>query len=97
MQLRESDKYVHVHGGRGPHSRRSRQIDDVTAALSDVRDMLHGQSGWESEFTALVQQVVQQDAGWAWEGFWRMVHHNVKHPSCDVCLLKNLTTAPLAT
>ncbi|WFD21594.1 hypothetical protein MEQU1_000249 [Malassezia equina] len=48
------------------------EMDDVTNALSDVRDMLQGKDGWESEFAALVQHVVQQDAGWAWEGFWRM-------------------------
>lgn len=46
---------------------------------------MQGKQGWESEFTALVQQVVQQDAGWAWDGFWRMVLHNLQHPSCDVC------------
>ncbi|WFD18291.1 hypothetical protein MCAP1_000490 [Malassezia caprae] len=59
------------------------ETDDVAAALSDVRGMMQGQRGWEAEFAALVQQVVQQDAGWAWEGFWRMVHHNVTQPSCD--------------
>lgn len=39
---------------------------------------------WEPEFVRLVQDIVQQDAGWAWDGFWHMVLHNVQHPSCAV-------------
>ena len=62
------------------------EIDDVTAALEDVRDMLQSQPpserAWQAEFVAIVQDVVRQDAGWAWDGFWRMVHHNVVHPPC---------------
>lgn len=62
------------------------QMDDVAAALDDVRDMLKSQSmdaSWQAEFAAIVQDVVKEDAGWAWEGFWRMVEHNLEHPACD--------------
>ena len=48
-----------------------RQTDDVTEALSDVREMLqqNNPSDWQGEFASLVQDIVRQDAGWAWEGF----------------------------
>ena len=63
------------------------EVDDVTAALEDVRDMLQSQPAnqcpWQAEFVAIVQDVVREDAGWAWDGFWRMVYHNVVHPPCD--------------
>ena len=73
------------------------QMEDVAAALDDVRDMLKSQSrdaSWQAEFTAIVQDVVKEDAGWAWDGFWRMVEHNLMHPACrDECRASN--TAPL--
>lgn len=58
------------------------ETDDVTESLSDVRAMLPDQS--QREFTAIVQHVVEQDAGWAWAGFWEMVHRNLVSPSCEV-------------
>ena len=60
------------------------ESDDVAAALSDVRELLQAQNAWEYEFTRITQQVVEQDAGWAWAGFWRMVLHNLQRPPCDV-------------
>ncbi|KAI3625711.1 hypothetical protein CBS9595_001072 [Malassezia furfur] len=55
------------------------ETDDVTEALSDVREMLqqNNPSDWQTEFAGLVQDIVRQDAGWAWEGFWHMILHNI--------------------
>ena len=60
------------------------ESDDVAAALSDVRELLQAQNAWEYEFTRITQQVVEQDAGGAWAGFWRMGLHNLQRPPCDV-------------
>lgn len=44
------------------------EIIEVEKALYDVRDMLRGLHGddatWKKEFTKVVQDVVQKDAGW---------------------------------
>ena len=59
------------------------ETDDVAEALSDVRAMLQEtDEAWRTEFTRTVQFVVQQDSGWAWDGFWRMVQRNLVHASC---------------
>ena len=55
---------------------------DVAASLSDVREMLPENA--DHEFAEIVQHVVEQDAGWAWAGFWDMVHKNLISPSCEV-------------
>ena len=64
-----------------------RQTDDVTEALSDVREMLqqNNPSDWQGEFASLVQDIVRQDAGWAWEVFWHMILHNITQVPCQVC------------
>ncbi|WFC94173.1 hypothetical protein MBRA1_000806 [Malassezia brasiliensis] len=64
------------------------ETDDVTEALSDVREMLQqtNPSGWQTEFASLVQDIVCQDAGWAWEGFWHMILHNIIQVPCQVQL-----------
>jgi len=63
------------------------QVDDVEHALEDVRDVLRSQhpntDAWQSEFTAIVQDVVRQDAGWSWHGFWQMIEYNLAHPPCS--------------
>ena len=63
------------------------QVDDVEHALEDVRDVLRSQhpntDAWQLEFTAIVQDVVRQDAGWAWHGFWQMIEYNLAHPPCS--------------
>lgn len=65
------------------------QTDDVIAALDDVREMLLAANphGWREEFARLVQDIVRQDAGWAWDGFWHMVLYNIEHQPCDVRLV----------
>lgn len=44
------------------------EIEEVEKALDDVRDMLKAshshEEDWRKEFTKVVQDVVQQDAGW---------------------------------
>ena len=67
------------------------QTDDVTEALSDVREMLqqNNPSDWQTEFAGLVQDIVRQDAGWAWEGFWHMILHNITQVPCQVCRVTN--------
>ena len=44
------------------------KVAEVEDALSDVQDMLRssgqGEEMWRREYTAVVQDVVKQDAGW---------------------------------
>ncbi|WFC97977.1 palmitoyl-CoA hydrolase [Malassezia yamatoensis] len=60
------------------------ETDDAANALRDVRDMLYesNRDSWQMEFTQLVQDIVLKNAGWAWEGFWRMILHNLEQPPC---------------
>ncbi|KAI9064456.1 Clavaminate synthase-like protein [Trametes sanguinea] len=58
------------------------KVTEVEHALEDVREMLSQGSantsnpdGWRGEWIAIVQDVVEKDAGWHWATFWRMVHH----------------------
>ncbi|GJE99471.1 cupin-like domain-containing protein [Phanerochaete sordida] len=56
------------------------KVVEVEDALEDVRDMLRSshlddERAWKTEFRAVVQGLVQQDAGWNWLTFWRMVAH----------------------
>lgn len=43
-----------------------RHVDDVEAALSDVKELLQKQDlpGWEQEFASIAQDVLRQDSGW---------------------------------
>ena len=70
------------------------QLEDVAQALDDVRAMLAGQPAWQREFTHLVQQVVEQDAGWAWHGFWAMVVDALRRPPCDVRMAHTYSPPP---
>ncbi|WFD07764.1 hypothetical protein MVES1_003135 [Malassezia vespertilionis] len=60
------------------------ETDNVAEALVDVRDMMQdaNPSAWQQDFVQVVQDVVHQDAGWAWDAFWRMVLHNLQTPPC---------------
>ncbi|EKM52981.1 uncharacterized protein PHACADRAFT_30100 [Phanerochaete carnosa HHB-10118-sp] len=56
------------------------KVIEVEHALEDVRDMLRtshsgDERAWKAEFCSVVQELVQQDAGWNWLTFWRMVAH----------------------
>ncbi|OBZ77277.1 JmjC domain-containing protein 1 [Grifola frondosa] len=65
------------------------KVIEVEHALEDVRELLsHNQEvtgkdgniddangGWEREWTHIVQDLVEKDAGWNWMTFWRMVRH----------------------
>ncbi|GAC95541.1 hypothetical protein PHSY_003117 [Pseudozyma hubeiensis SY62] len=55
------------------------ELDHVEESLDDVKDMLRANKGqeWKQEFYALVQDVAVKDAGWAWDGFWKMVERNL--------------------
>lgn len=57
------------------------ELAHVENSLSDVREMLREgkrDGEWEGEFYELVQDVAVKDAGWAWDGFWKMVARNLK-------------------
>ncbi|KAK0562638.1 hypothetical protein OC844_002612 [Tilletia horrida] len=69
------------------------EVEDVEASLEDVRSMLQERDistslssspDWQREWVGIVQQVARQDAGWAWEGFWDMVEHNLRSPPTEV-------------
>ena len=60
------------------------ETDDVVEALSDVRELLSENA--EREFCAIVQRVVKHNSGWAWGGFWDMIHKNLVDPPCDASL-----------
>ncbi|KAK0541036.1 hypothetical protein OC835_000356 [Tilletia horrida] len=69
------------------------KVEDVEASLEDVRSMLQERDistslssspDWQREWVGIVQQVARQDAGWAWEGFWDMVEHNLRSPPTEV-------------
>ncbi|KAH9946099.1 Clavaminate synthase-like protein [Epithele typhae] len=65
------------------------KVDEVEQALEDVRELLLRTSadaeagadsigaiaGWRREWTTIVQDVVEKDAGWHWTTFWKMVRH----------------------
>ncbi|KAI0647074.1 Clavaminate synthase-like protein [Trametes meyenii] len=55
------------------------KVLEVECALDDVRELLVQSSaipeGWHQEWIAIVQDVVEKDAGWNWSTFWKMVHH----------------------
>ncbi|KAI0664786.1 Clavaminate synthase-like protein [Cubamyces menziesii] len=63
------------------------KVLEVERALEDVREMLEGNyqatsepadpaaDGWRVEWVAIVQDVVEKDAGWNWATFWKMVRH----------------------
>ncbi|KAI8998618.1 Clavaminate synthase-like protein [Trametes punicea] len=60
------------------------KVLEVERSLEDVRELLSQGSasahasdtnGWEREWVAIVQDVVEKDAGWNWLTFWRMVRH----------------------
>ncbi|KAJ9476806.1 JmjC domain-containing protein [Pseudozyma hubeiensis] len=59
------------------------ELDHVEQSLDDVKDMLRANDGqeWKQEFYALVQDVAVKDAGWAWDGFWKMVERNLVSPA----------------
>ncbi|KAI0780906.1 Clavaminate synthase-like protein [Trametes elegans] len=77
------------------------KVVEVENALEDVRELLAqssrgGDSGgsdseaWKTEWVAIVQDVVEKDAGWNWLTFWRMVKHVLGpaagslHPTNDI-------------
>ena len=62
------------------------EVEDVQSSLEDVRDMLSSQDGWQKEWTAIVQNIATQDAGWAWKGFWEMVERNSRNPAAEAGL-----------
>lgn len=73
------------------------QVEDVEEALSDVQEMMRtaasdgsSSSGedWHVEWTATVQRIAEQDAGWAWAGFWDMVERNLTRLAAPVGLLR---------
>ncbi|CDO69502.1 hypothetical protein BN946_scf184785.g7 [Trametes cinnabarina] len=58
------------------------KVTEVEHSLYDVRQLLSQASAntpnpdaWKAEWVAIVQDVVEKDAGWHWATFWRMVHH----------------------
>ncbi|OSC97125.1 Clavaminate synthase-like protein [Trametes coccinea BRFM310] len=58
------------------------KVTEVEHALEDVQEMLSqgaenspNPDGWQSDWIAIVQDVVEKDAGWNWATFWRMVRH----------------------
>ncbi|TFK78339.1 Clavaminate synthase-like protein [Polyporus arcularius HHB13444] len=65
------------------------KVTEVEHALEDVKKLLsetaasqatdvapsESQRSWEDEWIAIVQDVVEKDAGWNWVTFWRMVRH----------------------
>ncbi|KAI1795860.1 Clavaminate synthase-like protein [Ganoderma leucocontextum] len=60
------------------------KVTEVEHALEDVQELLsQGEaegphdtsSGWKREWIAIVQDVVEKDAGWNWSTFWKMVRH----------------------
>ncbi|KAI0709259.1 Clavaminate synthase-like protein [Earliella scabrosa] len=56
----------------------SAKVTEVEHALEDVRQLLSGANAansWEHEWTSIVQDVVEKDAGWNWITFWKMIRH----------------------
>ncbi|RPD66157.1 Clavaminate synthase-like protein, partial [Lentinus tigrinus ALCF2SS1-6] len=65
------------------------KVTEVEHALEDVKQLLSQSAspaatdatssephkGWEDEWIAIVQDVVEKDAGWNWLTFWCMVRH----------------------
>ncbi|ETS63599.1 hypothetical protein PaG_01898 [Moesziomyces aphidis] len=60
------------------------ELEHVERSLCDVHEMLQSNNTqgeeWRKEFYTLVQDVAVQDAGWAWDGFWKMVLRNLRNP-----------------
>ncbi|KAF9811518.1 hypothetical protein IEO21_06569 [Rhodonia placenta] len=55
------------------------KVEEVERALEDVQELL-AQNGtdWRGEWTRIVQDVVEKDAGWNWVTFWKMVLHALR-------------------
>ncbi|KAH9854250.1 Clavaminate synthase-like protein [Lenzites betulinus] len=65
------------------------KVQEVEHALEDVQELL-SQGGapeaeWQREWVAIVQDVVEKDAGWNWATFWRMVRHALYLASGKPC------------
>lgn len=62
------------------------EVTKTEEAIWDVQKMMQESNplNWQIEWTQTVQNIVAANAGWAWEGFWSMVLHNLEIPPCDV-------------
>ncbi|MCO5565541.1 hypothetical protein L7F22_019215 [Adiantum nelumboides] len=62
------------------------EVEKTEEAISDVQTMLQDDASaansleWQFEWTKIVQNIVAMNAGWAWEGFWSMILHNLENP-----------------
>ncbi|KAI0670361.1 Clavaminate synthase-like protein [Trametes maxima] len=67
------------------------KVLEVERALEDVRELLAQGSaepeGWHQEWTAIVQDVVEKDAGWNWLTFWKMVRHALTLAEAKPCIV----------
>jgi len=57
------------------------EVEDVSAAISDVKDMMRHASGddkdWRVDWLREVDNLVKMDAGWGWEHLFRMIEFNI--------------------
>lgn len=57
------------------------EVEDVSGAISDVKDMMRHASGddkdWHVDWLREVDKLVKMDAGWGWEHFFRMIEFNI--------------------
>ncbi|TBU35958.1 Clavaminate synthase-like protein [Dichomitus squalens] len=60
------------------------KVTEVEHALEDVKELLSQgdanssgdlSSSWRKEWIAIVQDLVEKDAGWNWLTFWKMIRH----------------------
>ncbi|KAH9901406.1 Clavaminate synthase-like protein [Cubamyces lactineus] len=73
------------------------KVLEVEHALEDVREMLEGSQTtgpanpdrWRAEWVAIVQDVVEKDAGWNWTTFWRMILHALRLAMDRPCAAEN--------
>ncbi|KAH9943961.1 Clavaminate synthase-like protein [Amylocystis lapponica] len=61
------------------------KVAEVEHALEDVKELLsqNRDGDWEREWAAIVQDVVEKDAGWNWLTFWRMILHALRVATAD--------------
>ncbi|KIP02750.1 hypothetical protein PHLGIDRAFT_122177 [Phlebiopsis gigantea 11061_1 CR5-6] len=84
------------------------KVVEVENALDDIRQLLQASHpddnrSWKAEFCTVVQQLVEQDAGWNWLTFWRMVKHALhsaaaqegRLPTLDDTIPCNPTSQPI--
>ncbi|KAI0831326.1 Clavaminate synthase-like protein [Trametes gibbosa] len=67
------------------------KVDEVECALEDVQELLSQgdapETQWQQEWVAIVQDVVEKDAGWNWATFWRMIRHALRLATGKPCTI----------